>query len=249
MITENGRRVIEVVATNKNSLTLPLNNSSSLLTNKDTVGRVYPEANKKIGLSLINRLEEVFSTLGYLVQVFPIEANGVDMVLYEGKYGRRTHVSEVLDWRSTNYLSYKRLSRIISNLKRYTDGERRLLIVSFFNPIDLSWTYDRCEEENIEVIELGFQINPYYRDFKPGERNAYGMIPDNEEAYRRLHQKLIEQLQPEQTETAGDPEGQKDPETEVVYKRYVIILQDQRMNSHQDGFDLFLDVRRMKGGG
>lgn len=115
--------------------------------------------NKTIGDLRVNNIALVVrQELGFVVQTYPIESNGID-ISFHYTNGEMLAALEVTNWRRTSFFDIDRRRRIINNLRQYPCT--RLLVVSFIDNIQNPKDFVReLADNNIRIIDLGFQTQP-----------------------------------------------------------------------------------------
>lgn len=115
------------------------------------------EYTKTVGWLLPTILGDIFTELGFGVNVNPQQANGVDLEVFLGD--NLILAIEVLNWSIGSRLTDKRRNNIIENLSEYNCN--KLLI----HTIPLTNLYG-VRENGIDILEIGYQILPKtYYDF------------------------------------------------------------------------------------
>jgi len=134
--------------------------------------KCYPEPKKRVGNYRVEKLRTRFEALGYKVTTFPVEANGLDMIV---ENDREVLGIEVTNWNENGYLNLDRLSNMISNwndleFKLEHSGDkrdyRRILVYNYPSNIENLTPY--LFEAKVELMKLGKQDIPPEEDIIEG---------------------------------------------------------------------------------
>ena len=145
---------------------------------------------KAVGKLLPHRLGQILKSLGFVVKLNKLQANGVDMRV-EDKDGNLFLVAEILNWSSYTGLSQKRLQGIIRNLEEY-DCTKVLIYTAMKNDFVLSSVSDR----GICLLSLKYQVLPlYFFVFFALKEQVTKRIIDNSLSNQYIRVKLIRFLE------------------------------------------------------
>ena len=147
---------------------------------------------RMVGSLLVDYLKRAFEELYPLVWRDHVNANGVDMKVYNHN-SKPVYAIEVWNWRYGNYPSFKRLMGVVNNL-RTSKAENKLLIISCLKPKYMKDVLKWCNKYNIHVIELGYQVNFLEWMFFEDEKKEYKMKPDEESTYKETSKILHKAL-------------------------------------------------------
>ena len=133
---------------------------------------------KTVGKTRVENIAEILRSLeGIDVTIKEPEAHDVDMWVFNES--QLIQVIEVLNWRRSVYLGFKRAMAIRENLNTSSNhGLKKLLIFSFWKNIENQMNF--FDGLDVDFLEIGFQTQPvpYYIWFF-NRRQASGMRPND----------------------------------------------------------------------
>jgi len=143
---------------------------------------------KCVGRFLVGVLRIIFEELGFQVQEFHQQQNGIDMALYDNE--RLVFVLEIKNWNISSRLTNGKRNKVIINLSKY-DCQRLFL---YTNPLSKT-QLDFIESRGIHLLELGYQIlrQPCYDYYQEIDR-IIGRIVYTNSIKTEIKSKILEFL-------------------------------------------------------
>ena len=144
---------------------------------------------KCVGRFLVGVLRIIFQELGFQVQEFHQQRNGIDMAVYYDK--RCAIVLEIKNWNITSRLTDGKRKKVIINLSKY-DCHRLFLYTNPISKVQL----DTIESKGINLLEIGFQIlrKPCYDYFEQTGNRIIGRRIFTNSIKAEIRSKILEFL-------------------------------------------------------
>jgi hypothetical protein len=138
----------------------------------------YPKRRKRynwdVGQTRVENIAQAIRSLGFTVRTNPVQAHGVDIWVYNSREDLIL-VIEVLNWQIFDCMSRSKAESIQRNFRDHKCS--KLLVVSYdFVLVG----YEDYIDPDVDVIEFGFQTQPYY-DYFEGSIEQAEMRPNDEE--------------------------------------------------------------------
>jgi hypothetical protein len=142
---------------------------------------------KVVGQTRVTNLINILSREGYRVISDDIENHGVDLKVYDDS--GLFLVIEVTNWRRRSYMCFVKAESVKSNFRRYSC--KKLLVCSFEENYR---RYRNYFDANMDIIEIGFQTNPWYYWFREQGRDTSDLRPNDAETLDILRHQILAYL-------------------------------------------------------
>lgn len=130
--------------------------------------------NCDVGQARVENIAHAIRSFGFTEHTNSVQTHGVD-IWVENSRGDLILVIEVLNWQIFDYMSRSKAESIQRNFRDYECS--KLLVVSYDSVLV---GYEDYIDPDVDVIEFGFQTQPYY-DYFEGSIEQVEMRPNNEE--------------------------------------------------------------------
>ncbi len=142
---------------------------------------------KRGGITRVGNIAAILAGEGLRPIFYRVEKKGADINVFD--INRLCLVVEVTNWSKTSYMDLDRINSINDNLSIYHCS--KLLICSFED------NYHRVKDaisDKIDIINIGFQTNPFYYWLLEHERNVEDKRPDTYETFLLERNKILPYL-------------------------------------------------------